>query len=58
MTKEEDEIAMRNGEISLAIERGAKEEKINIAKNMLREGTDIDFIAKVTNLSIEEIKKI
>ena len=40
------------------IEVGRKEEKIEIAKNMLKEGMDIKIISKLTNLSIEEIKKI
>jgi predicted transposase/invertase (TIGR01784 family) len=39
-------------------EKGIEKEKIQIAKNMLTENTTLDFIAKVTGLSIEEIKKI
>ena len=62
MTKEEDEIAMRNGEISLAtergIEQGAKEEKFNIAKKMLNKNMDNNVISELTGLRIDEIKDI
>ena len=37
---------------------GKHEEKIEIVKNMLDEGYKIEAIAKVTNLTIEEVKKI
>ncbi|AST57375.1 transposase [Thermoanaerobacterium thermosaccharolyticum] len=42
----------------MIIEKGAKEEKIAIAKKLLKEGMDIDRIAKITELSKEEIKKL
>ena len=34
------------------------EKQIEIAKNMLKKGMDIKLISELTNLSIEEIKKI
>ena len=37
---------------------GAKKEKIKIAKEMLKNGADIEFIKKCTGLSKEEILKI
>lgn len=43
----------------IIIEKGAKQEKIAIAKEMLKEGIiSIDKISKITKLSIEEIKKL
>ena len=40
------------------IEKGIEKGKIAIAKNMLQEKSDINFIQKVTDLSIEEINKL
>ncbi|ERM91487.1 transposase [Caldanaerobacter subterraneus subsp. yonseiensis KB-1] len=40
------------------IEEGRKEAKITIAKELLKEGMNIDKIAKVTKLPVEEIKKL
>ena len=42
----------------LAKEEGIKEEKINIAKNLLNENIDIEIISKSTGLSIEEINNL
>ena len=39
-------------------EEGKKEKAIEMAKNALAEGLDIELISKLTNLSIEEIKKL
>ena len=38
--------------------RGKVKNAKNIAKNMLKKGMDLNLIAKFTNLSIEEIKKL
>ena len=38
--------------------KGAKEEKLQIAKNMLKEKASIEFIIKVTGLTKEEIEKL
>ncbi len=43
---------------NLGKEEGIKQEKINIAKNMLKEGIDEDLITKTTNLTKEELKNI
>ncbi|MEK7432324.1 MAG: hypothetical protein AABZ74_04265 [Cyanobacteriota bacterium] len=40
------------------INKGKIEEKIEIAKNLLKEASSIDFISKVTGLSIKDIEKI
>ena len=40
------------------IEEGRKEEKIKIARNMKLSGLDINTIAKITNLSEDEIDKL
>jgi predicted transposase/invertase (TIGR01784 family) len=40
------------------IEKGIQQEKIEIAKSMLKEGSDIEFVMKVTNLSQETIGKL
>jgi len=40
------------------LKEGEKKAKIEIVKNSLKEGLDIDIISKLTGLTIEEIKKI
>ena len=40
------------------IQEGSKQNSIEIAKNFLKMGLPIEQIAKGTNLSIEEIKKL
>lgn len=44
--------------INEGIEKGANQRNFDIAETMLKEKSDIDFISKVTELSIEEIKKL
>ncbi len=64
--KEQYELAMRNGEITLAtergieqgIEQGAKEKSIEIAKNLIQKNIDIKIISDSTGLSIEEIQNL
>ena len=66
MTYEEDQKLILNTEkkisyeegVESGIEQGIKEEKIEIAKNMLSKGMDIGDISEVTGLSIEEIRKL
>ena len=48
----------RRSEISDAREEGKKEEKLAIAKNMLKDSLDIEIIMKYTGLSKEEIEKL
>ena len=40
------------------LEQGSKEKQIEIAKNMLNKGIDINLISEVTNLSEEEIETL
>ena len=37
---------------------GIKDEKYSIAKNMKKDGTDLNLISKYTGLTIEEIEKL
>ena len=39
------------------IEQGINSSKIEIVKNMLKESQDLEFISRVTNLSVSEINK-
>ena len=59
---EEDQEMILNSErlegIEEGIESGKKEEKLEIAKKMLAMGMSIENIAKVTDLSIEEIQNL
>lgn len=43
---------------AVGIEKGEKKEQIRIAKEMLTEGLEITVVAKITNLSEYEIKKL
>jgi len=40
------------------IEKGREMEKIEIAKNSLNLGIEIEKIAKITGLTVEEVKKL
>lgn len=42
----------------MAEKKGKQEEKEEIARNLLAEKMDVDFIAKVTGLTVEQIKEI
>ena len=55
---EEDQEMILNSERLEGIESGKKEEKLEIAKKMLAMGTSIENIAKVTDLSTEEIQNL
>lgn len=39
-------------------EQGIEQEKHKVASNMLKENIPIDLIAKITGLSIEQVKKL
>jgi len=41
-----------------AHDKGLKTGKLDIARNALTEGASLDFIQKITGLSIEEIEKL
>ena len=44
--------------ISLGIEQGIEQKQLEMVRNMLQENASIDFISKVSGLSLEEINKI
>ena len=44
--------------LRLGQEKGRLEEKIEVAKNSLKAGVSIDVIAKITGLSLDEIRKL
>ena len=44
--------------LSYAEEKGAKKEKIEIAKNLIQKGLDDDFIAETTGVSVEKVREI
>jgi len=49
--------AQEEGKIE-GIEQGSRQEKLEIAKNMLVKGTDIEYISEVTGLTKKEIEKL
>ena len=49
---------MKQASIEYAQNEGKRQQSIKIAKNMLKENVNIDFISKITELSIEEIEKL
>ncbi len=53
-----DEKTMLRSSREEGIEIGKKENKIEIAKNMLKKGMNISVIAEITELSVEEIEKM
>ena len=58
LTKEEDDILIRESEKLFARDEGIEESKVEIARNMLNMNLDLEVISKATGLSIEEIKEI
>ena len=47
-----------NEGVEEGIEQGTKQSKAEIAKRMLLETSDLEFISRTTSLSIEEVKKL
>ena len=47
-----------NNGIAYAEEQGMKKTKIEIAKEMLKKGFDIETISEITKLGIEEVEKL
>ena len=39
-------------------QKGRQEEKKQVAVNLLREGTNVEFVKKITGLSQKEIEKL
>ena len=66
MSEEEDKKKIQNSLLSEArengindgISKGASQEKVNIAKNMLNKSISIEDISEITGLSINEIKSL
>ena len=66
MSYEEDQRLIQNTEKKIAYEdwleqgisQGSSQEKIEIAKNMLKDTNDYQLISKYTGLSVENIKKL
>ena len=62
MTTEEDHEKVLNTLLENAQEegskQGSKQEKVNIAKEMLKDKVDIETIAKYTNLSVKQINAL
>ena len=48
----------RKVNFSKGLKQGSNEEKINVIKNAISEGISIETIAKIVNLSIDEVKNI
>ena len=48
----------KNLGIEQGIEQGIKQNTLDIIKEMLKNNTDLEFISKVTNKSIDEIEQI
>ena len=44
--------------IDIDIKEGSKESKLEIARTMLKKNMDINLIAEITNLTVEEIKTL
>lgn len=57
--KEKHDRDLKNSELSEALEKGIKQgieqEKIEIAKSMLKENINIDIISKITGLTLEQL---
>ena len=58
MTFDEELNIAENRGIGIGNQQGHKEEKENIAMNMLKRGSDMTFISEMTGLSLEEIQKL
>ncbi len=56
--KELHEELLRNTELYNAEQKGVRDNKIETAKNMLKENISIDIISRVTGLDIKEIEKL
>lgn len=46
------------GQMSYVREEGEENSKIEVIKNMIKEGSDYNFVSKVTGKTLEEIKEI
>lgn len=57
-----EDVASDRGALEFArgrgIELGERQEQIKIAKKFLSEGSEISFVSKVTDLSIDDLKEL
>lgn len=53
-----DEEEVKLLEYQASMENGSEQRTIEIAKTMLNESCNVEFISKITNLSIEDIQKL
>ena len=62
MSYEEDQRLIQNTEKKMAyeegVEQGTKQNKLEIAKNMLKKNMDIDTISELTGLDINTLQKL
>ena len=58
MPDDVEERLFMNSYIQKGFEQGIEQKNIEIAKKMLQENTDINFISKITDLTKEEINKL
>ena len=58
LTKEEDDILIRESEKLFARDEGIEQSKVEIARNMLNMKLDLEVISKATGLSMKEIKEL
>ncbi len=49
---------MIRNEINGKVKRGEKLGRINVAKNLLVMGYEVDEVGRITELSVEEIRKL
>ena len=56
--KRHDFILLQQGSIELAEKKGEQKIKLEIAKNLLKEGLAVEFVAKTTGLSLKEINQL
>lgn len=56
--KDKHDRALKNSELSEALEKGIKQGKIEIVRNMINKNIDKDIISEVTGLTLEEIDSL
>ena len=58
MSYEEDQELIQNTEKAMAYEEGIKQEKLEIAKNMLAKKMDISTVSELTGLDADTLEKL
>ena len=58
MSYEEDQELIQNTEKAMAYEEGIKQEKLEIAKNMLAKKMDISIVSELTGLDTNTLQKL